>query len=231
MQLMDKVVVITGAKGGLGNFVTRAFLDAGAHVAGVSRSIGAADFPGDRFTAFPAGLSSAEAAADLTAKVLSRLGRIDVLVHLVGGFAGGKRVDETSADELDGMLEANFRSAFHLFNAVLPAMRKHGGGRILAIGSRAAMEPSPMSAAYAASKAALVSLVRSLAAENKSNGVRANIVLPGTMDTPANRAAMPDADSSAWVDPRQVAYLLVYLASDEASQVNGAVIPVFGAEI
>jgi NAD(P)-dependent dehydrogenase (short-subunit alcohol dehydrogenase family) len=128
------------------------------------------------------------------------------------------------------MLDLNLRSAFHVIRAVLPILREQNGGRILAIGSKAATEPAPLAGAYAASKAALVSLIRTVARENSDRGISANIVLPGTMDTPANRAAQPDADRSKWVDPDQVAKLLVHLMADESSQINGAVIPVYGAE-
>ena len=110
-------------------------------------------------------------------------------------------------------------------------MRQAATGRIIAIGSRAAVEPQPGISAYSASKAALVSLIRTLALENKDRGITANVILPGTMDTPANRDAMPQADFSKWVDPRQVATLAAWLASDEASQVTGGVIPVYGAEL
>jgi NAD(P)-dependent dehydrogenase (short-subunit alcohol dehydrogenase family) len=129
------------------------------------------------------------------------------------------------------MLEANLRAAFHMFRAVLPQMRKQNHGLILAIGSRTAVDPQPMVGAYSASKAALVSLVRTIALENKDLGISANVILPGTMDTPANRAAMPGADPAKWVQPAQVASLLVHLATDLASQISGAVIPVAGSEL
>jgi NAD(P)-dependent dehydrogenase (short-subunit alcohol dehydrogenase family) len=110
-------------------------------------------------------------------------------------------------------------------------MRNQGSGRILAIGSRAAVEPSARIGAYSASKAALVSLIRTVAIENRSSGISANVVLPGTMDTPANRAGDPQADFSQWVQPAQVAALLLHLASDAASQVSGAVIPIYGQQL
>jgi NAD(P)-dependent dehydrogenase (short-subunit alcohol dehydrogenase family) len=220
-MLNDKVVLITGATGGLGVAVTKAFLDAGATVAGSSRSIKAADFPHPNFAAFPA-----EDA--LVAKVVARYGRIDVLVHLVGAFDGGKPTEETSEETLDKMLEINLKSFFRIVREVLPGMKARRGGVILAIGSRAAVEPSASVSAYALSKAALVSLIRSIAAENKDFGVTANIVLPGTMDTAPNRAAMPNADFTKWVSPVEVAGMLVHLAS--APQVTGAVIPIYGGE-
>jgi NAD(P)-dependent dehydrogenase (short-subunit alcohol dehydrogenase family) len=231
ITLDNKVVLITGAKGGLGNSVTHAFLDARATVIGVSRSIAASDFPHPGFVAMPAELSTGEAAQHLADQVIARLQRIDILVHLVGGFAGGKSVAETDDTTLDRMLDLNVRSAFFISRAVVPQMRRQGSGRILAIGSRVAVEPAALAGAYAASKAALVSLIRTLAAENKDQSITANVILPGTMDTPANRAADPKADFSTWVQPAQVATMLLHLASDAASQVNGAVIPVYGHDV
>ncbi len=230
-MMEGKIVLITGAKGGLGSTVTRTFLDAGAMVAGVSRSIADSDFAHPSFAAIPAELSSADAARAVTDVVAGRFGRIDALVHLVGGFAGGASVADTDDATLDRMLDLNLRSTFHIARAVLPHMRRQASGRILAIASRAAVDPSPMAGVYAASKAALVSLIRTIAAENKDRCVGANVVLPGTMDTPANRAADPGADPGRWVQPSQVAALLVYLASDAGAQVNGAAIPVYGREV
>jgi NAD(P)-dependent dehydrogenase (short-subunit alcohol dehydrogenase family) len=226
----EKTVVITGANGGLGSSVTNAFLASGAQVFGVSLKISDSDFPHPRFTAISAAISSAADAKRLIDGVVAKAGRIDGLAHLVGGFAGGKSVEETDDATLQRMLEMNLWSAFHLIRAVLPHMRAQSSGRILAIGSKAAVEPAPMAGAYAASKAALVSLIRTMASANSAHGITANIVLPGTMDTPANRAAMPGADPSKWVQPSQVASLLVHLFSDQASQINGAVIPVYGFE-
>jgi NAD(P)-dependent dehydrogenase (short-subunit alcohol dehydrogenase family) len=230
MKLNGKVILITGAKGGLGTFVTKAFLEAGAHVVGVSRSIRDSDFPHAGFSAIPAELSSGEATRALVATALAKCTRIDGVVHLMGGFAGGQSVADADDATVDRMLDLNFRSAVHIVRAVLPEMCSQGHGHILAIGSRAAVEPLPLAGAYAASKAALVSLIRTVARENGDRGISANVVLPGTMDTPANRAADPGADYSKWVQPSQVAGLLVHLASDAASQVSGAVIPVFGGE-
>jgi NAD(P)-dependent dehydrogenase (short-subunit alcohol dehydrogenase family) len=231
ITLNDKVALITGAKGGLGSTVTQAFLEAGATVVGVSRSINASDFSHPGFTAMAVELSSGEAAQRLADAIVDRFQRIDVLVHLVGGFAGGKPLAETDDATFDRMLDMNLRSTFHIARAVVPHMRKAGTGRVLAIGSRAAVEPGAMAGAYSASKAALVSLIQTLAIENKDRCISANVVLPGTMDTPANRAADPRADFSKWVQPSQVAGMLLHLASDAAAQVNGAVIPVYGRDV
>jgi len=230
-SLEGKVALVTGAKGGLGTAVSQAFLEAGAAVAGVSRSIRDSDYAHSRFIAFPGDLSSSEAARRVVESVLARMGHIDTLVHLVGAFAGGKSISETGDTVLDQMLDVNLKSTFYIAKAVLPHMRIRKTGRIIAIGSRAAVEASPKAAAYSASKAATVALIRALAAEDAEAGISANILLPGTMDTPANRAAMPKADFTTWVRTEQVARLIVALASDDLSQVNGAAIPIYGRDI
>ena len=229
-QVESKVVLVTGAKGGLGSFVTEAFLAAGARVVGVSRSIHASDFPNPRFTAMPADLSTSEAARKLAAGVLAQFARIDALVHVMGGFAGGQSVAETDDATIDQMLDVNYRAAFFVMRAVLPQMRQQGSGRILAVASRQGVEPAAMTAAYSASKAGLVALVRTIALENKDRGISANSVLPATMDTPGNRGGNPDAGGGQWVDPAQVAELLVYLASDAGAQITGAAIPIYGKQ-
>jgi len=232
MNTLDqKVTLITGAKGGLGTFVTEAFLAAGAKVVGVSRSIRASDFSHPEFTAMPAELTTAAAATKLAGDVVSRFGRIDALVHVMGGFAGGKSVAETDDATFETMLDLNYRAAFVIARAVLPQMRQQGSGRILAVASRQGVEPAAMVGAYSASKAALVSLIRTIALENKDRGISANTVLPGTMDTPANRAGDPKADGSQWVQPSQVAALLVHLASDAGANVTGAAIPIYGRQV
>src|SRR5271165_980039 len=206
-QLNNKIVVITGFNGGLGKFVTDAFLEAGARVIGVSRTIASADPHRERFSAIASELSNGGNAGKLVEAVAAQWGRIDGLVHLIGGFAGGQSIADTDEATFERMLDLNLRTAFYVIRAVLPKMRGQGSGRIIAIGSKAALEPSPMAGVYAASKAALVSVIRTAARENRDNHITANILLPGTMDTPANRAAMPGADFSGWVDPYQVARL------------------------
>ncbi len=224
--LEGKKVLITGAKGGLGTFVTEAFLKAGASVAGVSRSIKDSDFPHPKFTAIQAELSNGESAMAMIAAAIARFGRLDALVHLMGGYAGGAAVADTDDATLAKMLDMNFTAAFFAIRAALPKLSSPG--RILAVGSMAAIQPSPTAGAYAASKAALVSLIGTVAAENFHRGITANAILPGTIDTPANRAAMPGADTSKWVPPLKLAELLLFLASDAASHINGTAIPVHG---
>src|SRR6202030_28805 len=126
--------------------------------------------------------------------VVARFGRVDILIHLVGGFAGGQTVDAMDDSTWQRMFDANLNSAFYILRAVIPEMRKAGGGRIVAIGSRAAEEPGAGVGAYSASKAALVSLIKTVALENNDAGITANVILPGTMDTPANRKDIQPAD-------------------------------------
>ena len=229
--MKDKVVLITGADGGLGKHVTQAFLNTGATVVGTSPKIQTSAFTGSNFTAIPAKLSSGESAKALIDQVVARFGRIDVLAHTVGGFAGGQSIAETDDATFQRMLDVNLNSTLYILRAAIPTLRHAGAGRIIAIGSRAALEPGAGVGAYSASKAAMVSLIRTVALENKDAGLTANVILPGTMDTPANRKAMPDANFANWVQPVAVASLIVWLAGDSGKEVNGAAIPVYGSEV
>jgi NAD(P)-dependent dehydrogenase (short-subunit alcohol dehydrogenase family) len=226
-----KVVLVTGADGGLGTYVTQAFLDVGATVIGTSRKIQQSDFNKPNFTALPAEISTLAGAKTLVDRVVTRFGNLDVLVHTVGGFAGGQSIADTDDATFQRMFDVNLNSAFHILRATLPPLRKTGAaGRIIAIGSRAALEPGAGVGAYSASKAALVSLIKTVALENKDAGLTANVILPGTMDTPANRKAMPSVDVSKWVRPATVANLIAWLAGEAGRDVNGAVIPVYGVD-
>jgi len=229
--MKGKVVLVTGANGGLGTHVTQAFLNAGATVIGVSRKIQQSDFNSPVFTALPAEISTAAGAKSMVDSVVARFGRLDVVAHTVGGFAGGQSIAQTDDATFQRMFDLNLNSTFYLLRAVLPAMRKTGNGRIIAIGSRAALEPGPGVGAYSASKAAMVSLIRTVALENKDAGLTANVILPGTIDTPANRKAIPHADVSKWVQPANIASLITWLAGDAGKDVNGAVIPVYGNDV
>lgn len=220
--------MVTGADGGLGTHVTKGFLEAGFTVVGLAPRIQQSDFEHSNFVALPAEITSLAAAKKAVDSVIARYQRIDVLAHLVGGFAGGQTVDAMDDATWQRMFDRNLNSAFHILRAVIPEMRQAGGGRIIAIGSRAAEDPGPKVGAYSASKAALVSLLQTVAGENKDAGITANVILPGTMDTPANRKDMPGADRSTWVQPASVASLILWLAGDGGKDVTGASIPVYG---
>jgi NAD(P)-dependent dehydrogenase (short-subunit alcohol dehydrogenase family) len=228
--LRDQVVLITGAKGGLGTSVTQEFLAAGALVVGTSRGIVDADFPNPRFAAIAADLTDAQVAKRLAEEVIRRFQKIDTLVHVLGGFAGGQSIAETDDATWELMISLNLRAAVNILRAVIPHMRHAAMGRIIAIGSRNAAEPAANLSAYNASKAALVSLVRTAALENKGLGITANVILPATMNTDANRKATPGADPAKWVQPEHVAALVTFLATPAAQQITGAAIPVYGQE-
>jgi NAD(P)-dependent dehydrogenase (short-subunit alcohol dehydrogenase family) len=225
---MQKFVLITGASGGLGTAVTNEFLANGDRVVGVSRGIKESEFPHDNFVAFAADATQPDKARDVVNSTIERFGRVDTLVHVMGGFAAGA-LHETDDATWARMRDLNLTAAFNILRAVIPVMREAKSGRIVAVGSRAAHERHPGIAAYSAFKVALASLIESVAAENKDFGITANIVLPGTMDTPGNRGA--GTGSSLWVPPEAVARTILFLASDASSHVNGAAIPVSGFDV
>lgn len=223
-----KVALVTGANGGLGSSVTRVLLDAGFLVVGLAPRIQSKDFDHPHFTAISGTLNSLDEAKLPVQTVISQFGKIDLLVHTVGGFAGGQSIAETDDATWQRMFDMNVNSTFHILRAVIPQMRAAKSGRIVAIGSRAAESPGAKVGAYSASKAALVSLIKTVAIENKDLGITANVILPGTIDTPANRAAMPGADVATWVKPESIASLILWLAGDAGKDVTGAAIPVYG---
>jgi NAD(P)-dependent dehydrogenase (short-subunit alcohol dehydrogenase family) len=229
--MKDKVVFITGAKGGLRSFITRRFLETGATVVGASRSISQQDFPGPNFTALAVDFTEAVAVNNAVQSVITRFGRLDVLVHLLGGFAGGQSVAETDDATWEQMRDLNVTSGFYVLRAAVPHLRKSGKGRIVAVGSLTAVEPHPQLGAYITFKAALAMLVRTVALENRDAGLIANVVLPGTMDTPANRKAMPNADFLKWIQPRDVVNLVLSLTADRASKITGTAIPIGGPNV
>src|SRR6266850_5341986 len=216
--MKDKVVPVTGANGGLGTNVTQAFLDAAATVIGSARKIQKSDFNHPNFVAIPAEISTREGAKVLVDQVVARFGKLDVLAHTVGGFAGGQSIADTDDATFQRMFDLNLSCVFHVLRAAIPPLRKTGNGRVIAIGSRAALEPGAGVGAYSASKAAMVSLIRTVALENKDAGLTANAILPGTMDTPINRKFMPNSDFSKWVQPDSVAELVVWLAGEARSE-------------
>jgi NAD(P)-dependent dehydrogenase (short-subunit alcohol dehydrogenase family) len=224
--MKDKVVLITGAKGGLGSFVTKRFLATGATVVGTSRSISKEDFPGPNFVPLSFDFTKSVAVREALETVMVRFGQLDVLVHLLGGFAGGQTVANTDDVTWEQMRDLNLTSAFYVLRAAIPPLRKSGKGRIIMIGSLAAVEPHAGLGAYVTFKSALTALVRTVALENKDAGLTANVILPGTMDTPTNRKSMPGADFSKWVQPGDVADLALWLADDRAAQATGALIPI-----
>ncbi len=229
-SLQGQVAIVTGANGGLGTYVTKALLEAGATVVGIARSIAAGEAHDSRFYPASANLTDPDEVQGHVARFAEQFGKIDILVHVMGGFAGGASVAATDDATWQKMMDINLNAAFYVLRAVVPVMRKAGHGSIIAIGSRQAVQPAANVGAYSASKAALVSLVQTVALENKDKNIRANVILPGTMDTPGNRAAMPKANFPKWVKPAHVAGLVLLLASESGSDISGAAIPIYGVD-
>lgn len=226
--MSNRVVFITGANGGLGISVTQRFLAGGATVVGASRKISEDEFPGANFLAMAVDFTDDAAARTAVDSAAQKYGKLDVLVHVLGAFAGGKSVAETDDATWNQMYNLNLNSAFSVFRAAIPHLRKSGSGRIIAIGSLAAVRVHAGLGAYVTFKSALSMLVQTVALENKDAGVTANLILPGTMDTPTNRKAMPNEDFSKWLKTGAVAELACYLAQESAGHITGTLIPIDG---
>jgi NAD(P)-dependent dehydrogenase (short-subunit alcohol dehydrogenase family) len=234
--LHGRVVLITGATGVLGSAVTREFAETQARLALTGRSgqklehlVAEAGLPRERAFAVPADVTQADSVKDMVEAVVAHFGRVDALLNTAGGWRGGKPVGETTVEEWDGMLALNLHSAFLLSRAVVGYMVEVGWGRIVHVSSKTAVAPRAKSAAYAISKMGLITLTEVIAAEVKGTGVTANVILPSTIDTPANRASMSKADPSKWVPPEHIAVTMRFLCSDAAASINGVRIPIYGA--
>lgn len=230
--MATRTVMITGAAGHLGRAVAAAFAAEGANLVLVDRSqdllehaFGVQD--AKRLLAAADLLDAAQMQGTVDAAV-ARFGRIDVLCNVAGGFRMGEAVHETSDATWGFLLDLNARTVLHTARAVVPAMLAGGGGRIVNVAAYAARQGLARMAAYCASKDAVIRLTESMAAELRERGINVNCVLPTIIDTPDNRAAMPDADPSRWVAPAELAQVIRFLASDAARAVHGAALPVTG---
>jgi NAD(P)-dependent dehydrogenase (short-subunit alcohol dehydrogenase family) len=227
----QKMFIVTGAAGNVGAALTTLLVARGHRVAALDRTAEAlaARF-GAEAAVLPvavADLSDPAVARDAVARVVAAFGRIDGVAATVGTFATAPTAESTP-ELWERMLRINLFTVLNMFSAALPPLRAAGGGSLVAISAGAALRAGPGMAAYAASKSAVLRLVESMAEETKGDRVRVNAVLPGTIDTPQNRAAMPDADPSRWVTPTQVAEVLAFLLSDASSGVTGAALGVPG---
>jgi NAD(P)-dependent dehydrogenase (short-subunit alcohol dehydrogenase family) len=234
-DLTDRVVIVTGAAGNLGSAVARAFQAAHARLVLVDHKPDRLTslFPdladaADHFLATGVDLTNQDAVKRVVQDTLARFGRIDVLVNAAGGYQGGIAVHETSLQAWDFMLNLNARTVLIASSAVIPTMLQQEAGRIINVSSRSGLQGSARSAAYSAAKSAVIRLTESMSAELKKSGININCVLPSTIDTPQNRASMPKADTSRWVQPEAIADVILFLASDAARAVHGAAIPVYG---
>jgi NAD(P)-dependent dehydrogenase (short-subunit alcohol dehydrogenase family) len=232
----DRVAVVTGASGNLGSAVAKALHAAGAKLILPDRSgmdkleglypelVGSAD----HFLAAGVDLSSLESVEAMVAEGMSRFGRIDVLVNTVGGYRAGTPLHETPPETWDFMLNLNARTIFNSCRAVIPHMLANESGKIVNVAARAALSGAAGMSAYTVSKSAVVRLTESMAAELRDRGINVNCVLPGTIDTPINRRDTPNADFGRWVQPEELANVILFLASDYARAIHGAAVPVYG---
>lgn len=229
MSVNNKIAIISGASGGLGQTVSREFHRAGASVVLLGsrpeRVQPLVDELGDgRTLPLGADLTDPAGAERVVAATLDKFGRVDILLNLAGGFDGGQPVHQTDAAVLQKMFAINLHTAHNLSRAAAPAMIAQQWGRIVNTGSRDALKGRAKFSAYAMSKAALLRLTESMADELKPYHITVNAILPGTIDTPANRNAMPNADFSHWVQPATIARALLFLCAQN-SATTGAAIP------
>lgn len=221
-----KVVVITGALGALGKVVAESALARGARVAGVDHAVSQIGATGNRLELGGIDLSNAAAAKTAIDNVASHFGRIDALVNIAGGFAF-EAVADGETNTWQRMYALNVLTALNASRAAIGHLTASGAGRIVNVGAMAALQAGSGMGPYAASKAGVHRLTEALAAECKGK-ITVNAVLPSIIDTPANRASMPQADFGKWVAPQELAEVILFLISDAASAVTGALIPVSG---
>jgi len=234
-RLDTSVVLVAGGNGGLGRAVTSAFLEEGATVAVTYRNLpewekfkSAASASAGRLEGHEVDVTDEAAVRQLVERILTKHRRLDAVVNTVGGYAGGLKLWEMETRVFEQMLNLNLRSGYALARAAVPAMLKQGHGSIVNVAAKAAFDHAAGASAYAASKAAAVAMMDSLAADVKGTGVRVNTILPSIINTEANRTAMPNADFAKWPKPRDIARVILFLCSDDAKVIHGAAIPVYG---
>lgn len=233
-NIPGKTVLVTGAAGNLGQAVAETFHKAGAQLALADLNIDRlrevyAEWEGaSSCLLVPADLTDEQSVQNMVQQTVSRFGQIDILANIAGGFTMGPPVHETSVQDWNFMLDINARTMFLASSAVIPVMLEYGGGKIISVAARAAREGKANMGPYCVSKAAVITLTEALAAEHKFNNINVNCILPGTIDTPQNRAAMANADHGSWVPTTDLANVIMFLASDQARSVTGAAIPVYG---
>jgi NAD(P)-dependent dehydrogenase (short-subunit alcohol dehydrogenase family) len=228
---MSSSALVTGGTGGLGSAVTRALLDGGWRVVVPIFDEAERERVGEheRLVLEPADLSDERSAAAVVAIAAGDdAAPLRAVVNLVGGFAMGGRVHETPVEDFEAQLRLNLRPTYLVCQAALGHLQAAGGGAIVCVSSRAALQPFSGAAGYIVAKAALLAFVDVLATEYRDDDIRANAILPSVIDTPANRRSMPDADFSRWVTPEQIAAVVRFLVEDGSAIVSGAHVPVYG---
>lgn len=231
----DRVVLITGATGGLGRVVGATFAADGASLGLVGTDLerlnalaAALGLRADRWVPAVADLADPKAARAAVDTVVERFGQVDVVLHLVGGWAGGTPVVDLDLDEVRGMLDQHLWTTLHVVQATVPGMVERGWGRIVAVSTAFAANPAAKGASYAVAKAAEETLLRALAREVASDGVTANLVVAKKIDTEHERESAPSPKNATWTTPEEIAAVMRFLCSDEAAAINGARIPLDG---
>ena len=234
-DIVEKTVVLTGGTGGLGSALIRRLVSEDYKLAVTYLLPDEArafeeefDVDENRLWLTRVDATNAEAVASLFKDVAERWGNIHGLVSLVGGWAGGRDVEETDDVRFERMLDLNLRSAFYAVRAAVPHLKESGWGRIILVGSRAATDFPTSQAAFNIAKAGVVALGKSVASELEGTGVTANILMPSVIDTPATRSSLPYADYVNWPTPDEIAAVAEFLLLDASSVMNGALVPVYG---
>ena len=237
-RFSNKLVLVAGGTGGLGRAVSLAFLQEGASVVVTFRKEEefdalkeAAGKEASLLTGHSVDVTDDDEVLKMVERILASEGRMDVLVNTVGGYKAGKKFWEQDSKVLDLMLSLNLRSSCALARAVVPAILRQGEGAIVNVAAKAALDAPAGAAAYAASKAAAIAMMNSLAADLKGTGVRVNSVLPSIIDTEPNRKSMPNADFAKWPKPADIARVILFLCSEDARVIRGASIPVYGDSV
>ena len=235
LDLKDKIVIVTGSAGNLGQAVARAFLAAESRLVLVDRRPDRLPklFPElvsshDHVLATDVDALDSAAVEAMVAAAVQRFGRIDVLANTIGGYLAGTRVHETSLEAWNGSLNLNARTAFIVSKAVVPIMLEQKSGRIIHVAARTGLEGSSRQLVHSVAKSAVIRLTETLSEELKRSGINVNCVLPDTIDTPQNRTSMPKGKFDRWVKPEAIADVFTFLASNAARAVTGAAIPVYG---
>jgi NAD(P)-dependent dehydrogenase (short-subunit alcohol dehydrogenase family) len=228
---MESSAIVTGGTGGLGAAVVQRLLDENWRVVvpWVVKSELDRVRPCEGLELVEADLFDPAAVAGVVRVAAAEAGApLRGVVNLVGGYAAGARVHETPIEDFEAQFRLNLRPTYLVTQAALPPMVEAAGGSIVCVGTRAAVQPFPGAAGYVASKAAVIAFAKAVAVEYRDQGVRCNAILPSVIDTPGNRAAMPDADYDRWVKPSEIAGVIAHLLSEHAKPVSGAAIPVYG---
>jgi NAD(P)-dependent dehydrogenase (short-subunit alcohol dehydrogenase family) len=226
----QRTVLITGATGAVGGAVVDAMLEDGWQVVATWVVPDERERMQERegLELVQADLLHEPEVADVVTRAAFGPGGLGAVVNLVGGFAAGAPLHETTLDDFEKLLRLNLRPTFLVTRAAVPFMLDAGSGSIVCVSARAAVQPFEGAVGYVTSKAAVLAFAQAVAADYRDRGVRCNAVLPSVVDTPANRAADPDADHSRWVPPTEIASVIRFLCSDDSAPVSGAAVPVYG---